>query len=408
MTVLFVHSHRFLNHQNEIYSSGSFPEAIWKRYLKHFDQLIVLGRQDLSQSVNINKYSLSSHKNVSFELLDYLDSPLAIYQHKNRLKADIIKVINKHNIQAVIARLPSSISYKVIDVCEELGIPFAVEVVGSAYDAIYNYKLEPWCHPGNLGVKLIAPLSKRNQIKYVTKAKHAIYVTEHYLQKIYPTSLGATISHASNVELPEFDQTVLNQHVEILTQSKNKLKYGMIGNLDVHYKGYDIALKALAIAKDKIPDFELHFVGAGEGKAVKQLAKELNLDNHLVFNGKLPSGDSVFKYLDSLDVYLHPSRTEGLPRALIEAMGRGCPCLASTAGGIPELLNKQYLHNPGDYKTLSKQILELLNSKEKQQKAATTNFNKAKDYTVEVLTQRRNEFWQSFYESVKLSKNKNV
>lgn len=398
MTVLFVHSHRFSTIDEQVYSPGGLPKSVWSRYLNHFEKLVVLGRT--LNETNKDKLTLSSHDNVSFELLDYLESPLATYQHKNRLKEDVKKIIKKHNIQAVIARLPSSIGNTVIDVCEEMNIPFAVEVVGCAYDAIYNYKLEPWYHPGNLGVKILAPLSRSNQKKYVAKTKHAIYVTEYYLQNIYPASKAISTSHASNVELPDFEEAVLKQHIEFLNRETKTLKFGMIGNLDVHYKGYDLALRALVIAKDKIPNFELHFVGAGEGRAVKQLAKELNLENHLVFNGKLSSGEAVFQYLDSLDVYLHPSRTEGLPRALIEAMGRACPSLGSCAGGIPELLEENILHEIGDYKTLASQIIQLVNNKDLMIGQAKANFQKAKEYTIPILYERRDRFWRSFREEV--------
>lgn len=398
MTVLFVHSHRFSTIDGQVYSPGGLPKSVWIRYLNHFEKLVVLGRR--LNEINKDKLTLSSHDNVSFELLDYLESPLAIYKHKARLKEDIKKVIKKHNIQAVIARLPSPIGYKVIDVCEELGIPFAVEVVACDFDSIYNYKFNTWYHPANLGVKLLAPFAKRKQKRYIAKAKHAIYVTEHYLQKIYPASKAIYTSHASNVELPDFEEKVLNQHVAYLNRETKTLKFGMIGNLDVHYKGYDIVLKALAIAKNEIPNFEVHFVGAGEGKSIKKLSKGLNLENHLVFNGKLSSGEAVFHYLDTLDVYFHPSRTEGLPRALIEAMGRACPSLASRAGGIPELLTPDTLHEIGNYKTLAAQIIKLVNDKDLMIEQAKANFQKAKEYTIPVLSNRRDEFWGRFREEV--------
>lgn len=400
MTVLFVHSHRFAQIGDKYYSPGGLPQAVWLRYLKFFSNIVVLGRK-LNNSDNTH-LSLSSRENVSFELLDYLESPLAAYRFKNRLKKDIKNIIQKHNIKAVIARLPSELGYRVVDVCEELNIPFAIEVVGSAYDAIFNYRFEPWYHVGNLGVKLLAPISSYTQKKYVAKSEYSIYVTEHYLQSVYPSKTNALTAFASNVELPAFENDILKQRKEFLESTNRVIKFGMIGNLDVHYKGYDIALKALAIVKNQIPKFELHFVGGGKGKAVIKLAKKLGLEEHLVFNGKLPSGEAVFKYLDSLDIYLHPSRTEGLPRALVEAMGRACPCLASTAGGIPELLDESYLHKAEDYRTLANQILKIIQDKDKQLEAAICNFNKAKEYAIEKLEVKRNEFWAEFYENVSI------
>ena len=108
----------------------------------------------------------------------------------------------------------------------------------------------------------------------------------------------------------------------------------------------------------------------------------------------------MFEFLDKLDIYLHPSLTEGLPRALIEAMSRGCPALASSAGGIPELLNDKYLHQPGDYKELSKQIKNYSIEKEKLLLMADENFTKAKEYTKLILDSRRSEFLKNFRDSI--------
>ena len=397
---LFVHSHRFTKSGDNYYSSDSFPKIVWCRYLEVFDEIVVLGRKDLTPNPDISNFSLTSRDKVSFELIDYLESPVSGYIYKKRVIRDIKAVIEKHNINAVIARLPSNISNRAIDVCKELNIPYAIEVVGCGYDAIYNYKFSPWYNIKNLGVKLLAPFSFKSMQFYVKDAKFAIYVTKEFLPKRYPVHKNAVVSYASNVELPSFDDEVINKHLNLLTTKKDYLNFGMIGNVDVHYKGYDIALKALSLIKDKIPNFNLHLVGGGVGDEVKKLAKELDMLDKLVFAGKLRSGDEVFNFLDTLDVYLHPSRTEGLPRALVEAMGRGCPCLASNVGGIPELLENEYLHNPEDYKILSEQIIKLVSSKDKLTKAAQTNFDKAKEYSVDVLSQRRNQFWGSFYQYV--------
>lgn len=397
---LFVHSHRFTKVGKNYYSSDSFPKAVWSRYLEFFDEIVVLGRKDLTPNPDISNYSLTSRDRVSFELLDYLEQPLSDLYYKKRIVQDIKAAIQKHNIKAVIARLPSNISYAAIDACGELNIPYAVEVVGCAYDAIYNYRFSPWYNIKNLGVKVLAPFLYYKMKSYVSNAKYAIYVTKYFLQNRYPVNENAISVGVSDVVLPSLNDKVLNQHIEFLNRGNRLLKFGMIGNVDVHYKGYDIALKALSLIKDKIPNFKLHLVGGGVGEEVKKLAKELDILDKLVFAGKLRSGDEVFNFLDTLDVYLHPSRTEGLPRALVEAMGRGCPCLASNVGGIPELLENEYLHNPEDYKTLSTQILNLALSEEKLVEAAKTNFMKAKEYTIDVLSERRKEFWGSFYQYV--------
>ena len=50
--------------------------------------------------------------------------------------------------------------------------------------------------------------------------------------------------------------------------------------------------------------------------------------------------DKVFEWLDTIDLYVQPSLTEGMPRAAIEAMSRGCPVVVSDVGGLKNLVDK--------------------------------------------------------------------
>ena len=105
-----------------------------------------------------------------------------------------------------------------------------------------------------------------------------------------------------------------------------------------------------------------------------------------------------------MDLYIQPSFHEGLPRALIEAMSRGLPALASNAGGSEELLAPAYIHQKGDAQLLSKQIFEMLNNPQGMEKAAKENFVKAQDYSKDVLMPRRADFWAAFKSLIKTQK----
>lgn len=89
-----------------------------------------------------------------------------------------------------------------------------------------------------------------------------------------------------------------------------------IGRLS-HQKGYDIAINAAKILKDKGLSFRWYFCGAGEdSEALTEQAKRCGLNEEIVFMG---FQDNPYGYLSSCDIYVQPSRFEGYAVTLMEA-----------------------------------------------------------------------------------------
>ena len=97
--------------------------------------------------------------------------------------------------------------------------------------------------------------------------------------------------------------------------------------------------------------------------------------------------------MDTLDLYIQPSNTEGLPRALIEAMSRGCPCVGSDAGGIPELLASPCIFKKKNIGDLIKTIQYVI---ENMMKCSDACYERAKDYKIQTIVNKRNEFFDLF------------
>jgi glycosyltransferase involved in cell wall biosynthesis len=103
-------------------------------------------------------------------------------------------------------------------------------------------------------------------------------------------------------------------------------------------KGLNLLLLAFAAVRNLVPGMKLLVVGSGpEEKTLKALATELGIAAHSVF---LPSTPEVTAALSSIDIFVHPSMTEGLPNAVMEAMACGCAVIASRVGGCPELMDE--------------------------------------------------------------------
>lgn len=96
-------------------------------------------------------------------------------------------------------------------------------------------------------------------------------------------------------------------------------------------KNYPLLLKAFSKIHVKSPDYELHIYGQGELLAsLKKMAEELDLQEHVFFEGFCLN---VHHAIQDSDIYVMSSDFEGMPNALMEAMGMGFPVISTDCGG---------------------------------------------------------------------------
>jgi glycosyltransferase involved in cell wall biosynthesis len=118
------------------------------------------------------------------------------------------------------------------------------------------------------------------------------------------------------------------------------------------------------------------------------------LQEHVQFKGQLPAGKAVQAELDNADLFVLPSRTEGLPRAMIEAMARALPCIGSEVGGIRELLTADDMFPPDDVPALAAKIREVVSAHRRMEQMSQRNLAVAGDYREEILWERRRAFYE--------------
>lgn len=135
---------------------------------------------------------------------------------------------------------------------------------------------------------------------------------------------------------------------------------GCVGSFEER-KGQAVLLKALSLAKKKLPNIHLLLVGDGvdEGK-LKKLVNEMDLAQNLSFFPFTKQPELVF---ERVDMTVLPSiAKEGLPNVLLESMSMGTPVIASDLGGIPEVIiggETGILVSPNDITQLKDAILRL-------------------------------------------------
>jgi glycosyltransferase involved in cell wall biosynthesis len=110
---------------------------------------------------------------------------------------------------------------------------------------------------------------------------------------------------------------------------------GTVGNFTAK-KDHANLLRAVQRVRAEIPTVRVVLIGSGPLEAdLRRLVAALGLHGAVVFAG---SRDDVPELLPAFDVFALSSRFEGLPIALLEAMSTGLACVATTVGGIPEVL----------------------------------------------------------------------
>ncbi len=108
---------------------------------------------------------------------------------------------------------------------------------------------------------------------------------------------------------------------------------GWVGRL-FPIKGCDVFLRALA--KTTSEGWVAHVVGDGpERERLELLAEQLGLGDRVRFAGAIPNAARLFS---GLDLYVLSSRSEGTPMVLLEAMGAGVPIVATSVGGVPDVI----------------------------------------------------------------------
>ncbi len=368
----------FATPDGKVWSGSTNAYDMWRRYLTAFEEVSVIAR--------VNPVS---HLRDAFHRAD---GPGVKFVRLPGYTGAGQFVLRFHNIYSILRKRPPdhfALIYRIPSILAEIAHksvkqrPYAVEVVGDPLDVFAPRAVR---HP-------LRPILRSYFARHVrilcAKASAVAYVSKS-LAKRYPPNSTACVANYSSIELPE-DAFF---HTKRTMQRNTKKTLVFVGSLAQAYKGADLLIDALKACSMDGYAMDLRVIGGGRySERLMRQAKKLGLADRITFVGELPVGAAIRRELDGGDIFVLPTRTEGLPRAIIEAMARAKPCISTTVGGIPELLPPEDLVPPNDAKALALKIMEVIDDPERMQTMAERNYRKARDYHKDILDRRRAVFY---------------
>lgn len=152
---------------------------------------------------------------------------------------------------------------------------------------------------------------------------------------------------------------------------------GFVGRLSEE-KGLQTLLEAMAVIRSKVPRARLLIAGTGPIEhRLRKFVQDTHLGDSVSFMGFC---SNVFEMMGDLDVFVLPSRTEGCPIVVLEAMAMGVPVVATNVGGTPELVENNVtglLVQSNAPNELARSIVELLTDRERAEKMGRKGYERA-------------------------------
>jgi glycosyltransferase involved in cell wall biosynthesis len=399
MEVIIALEKRFYRTPDDRYWTDSvYPRPFWSRYLTVFDRVRVLARVHRAPAPP-DTWKRVDGDGVGVAAIPAYVGPWDFVRNLGRVRAAVRCAVATD--AATLLRVPGMLA-TLACTAMPTNRPYGVEVLGDPYDEFSPGAIP---HPLRPFFRWWFTRALRAQCR---EAACNLYVTERALQRRYPPGLRylgtapedckeSLSVGVSDVELPEaafIAQDVLAKRLSTAGPHR-RFRLVFVGTLEVPYKAVDVLIAAFARCVRAGLDAELTIIGSGRQRPVfESLAGKLGVSDRVVFLGSVPAGEPIRQQLDASDLFVLPSRVEGLPRAIVEAMARGLACIGTRVGGVPELLPDPALVTPGNVDELAASILELASNPLRRAEMGAQNLATARRYREDLLQPRRIAFYR--------------
>jgi phosphatidylinositol alpha-1,6-mannosyltransferase len=348
-----------------IWAPAAYGTGLWNRYLEVFSSVLVAARVADTTQPSAGRVPASAPR-VAFCGLPSYAGLGGLLRHRRTIRHELAPAVAA--CPAIIVRSPSPIAQLVARMALAARRPYGAEIVG---DPDQVFAAGAFHHPLRRAIRIAATAGQAHLSKH---AAAALFVTKRVLQQKYPTTGQAFAASDAALDDAAFE---VGRRREPATPEPFAVV--TVGALDQPYKGTRILLEAVRELQRYSVDVRLRIVGGGSLRpAFEAQARADGIGVLVDFPGQLDQA-GVRAALDAAQLFVLPSLTEGLPRALLEAMARGLPAVASNVGGIPELLPPECLVPVGNAAALAHKIRDL--ARDASGRAALGERNRQVAYT---------------------------
>lgn len=370
MTSLILLEYHFFDFNGDVYCDRVITYEYLQRYLKVFEKIIVCGRfQNATNADNLVKVS---GKNVEFLRLPNFVGLKEVFRNYKKIRKILSK--NLTNFDCSIVRTPTVLSFSLFSILKRKYVFSEVvcdaEHLFSDKHKFYNF---------------IAKIIQQNICK---NSDGVAYVTNSVLQKKYPSNKNSICTSYSSIDLYHDDFFYRENYT-----FSDKFNISLFSYMDDRRKGQDILIKCVSNLKKEGLRINLNLIG--DGKLLEEFKNEAyDLMSPVTFYGRVVDKVTKKEILQNTDLVVLPTKSEGLPRSLIEAMALSIPCLATDVDGIPEIINSDQLFKYGDWDRMESLIKQLYYDVELRKRIGHENYYKAQEFDNSKLSLKRNAFYK--------------
>lgn len=367
--VIFSHALVFkLTSGGKILTPGGIDDNYLKRFSDAgFEEIYLLSRSTMSDKEeekgyrvlnNVNPFFLSKYTGGYSFLLSF-----SFYKDLYKLlRDDALLIIN----------YPSSTGLFLIFFAYLFNFPYVVEVASDADQ--YREK--------RFGL-VVAIFSKLLGKLCIPRAVGALYVAQ-FLRDKWSCDNGLILS---NVYIEEIG------NVRSFQFENDKYTITTVGAIS-YRKGIDIIIDEF-MSLNFSHKIELNIVGPVIDEGIKKRIDSLSIPNIDIICRGILEKNEVIDLLDKSDLYIQASRSEGLPRSVIEAMSRGVPVVCSKLPGLKDIVDERFQFELNRKGRLQDIVKSVLSSSETLNKMSASSIEISKDYHIEIARKKRIDFYKT-------------